>query len=824
MKNLSDLFQTFKKRGTETSLVYRTGVRRLVFSYEQLTDLSLKMNRWLAQQGIGHGDRVLLWGPNSPWWAVTFWGIIIRGGIVVPVDFMSGRERAETIATLTGARLVIQSRYKLDRMTEHPAILMEELEFLLHGLEPLMEIASPEPDQAAQLIYTSGTTGTPKGVILTHRNLLANLSQVNRHIPVVGPDFSFLSLLPLSHMFEQMGGFFIPLYHGAAIVYLRTLKPSAIMEALADEDIYAVIAVPRLLQLLKGSIEGEFAAKHLAGVFHGLLKSAVRLPREARKLLFSPVQRKFGRHFTLFVSGGAPLDPDVFRFWDAMGFTVIEGYGLTECSPVLTANTLERQLVGSVGKALPGVELKIEHDEVFGRGENVFPGYFENPAATADAFTEDGWFRTGDMGELDAEGWLRIKGRSKELIVTGAGINVYPDEIENILDKTAGVKESCVIGLDRGAGEEVHAVLILDGRRRNAEEIVSDANSRLDELHRITGFSLWPETDFPKTTTMKIQKFKVKQRIREGRESSAGVSADPLLNLLARITGVNGRDIREDSFLVASLGLTSIGRLELINQVEQEYRLDLEDSAIDQLTRVSDLRRMIAERKKSGRGRRLRFWSNSLPVRGIRRLCDILIHYPLLNCFVKLETAGVENLAKADAPVMFIANHLSYFDQPAIMFSMPRQWRYSTATAAWEEFFFRNYKNSVQRIWKRLTYEYGTVALNLFPLPQSGIFRRSLQFMGKLADHRINILLFPEGERSADGRLLPFQQGLGIMVRELGIPVVPVKIEGLEKVFPRGALWPKRGRVTVTFGEPLRFRGESPGEIVEKAQKAVLEL
>ena len=823
MKNLSDLFQTFGKRGDETSLIYRTGVRRLVLSYGELATLSLKMNRWLAKRGIGAGDRVLLWGPNSPWWVVAFWGIIIRGGIVVPVDFMSGRERAETIAGLTGSRLVIQSRYKLDRMTEHPAVLMEELEFLLNGVEPLTEIAAPEPDQTAQLIYTSGTTGAPKGVVLTHRNLLANLNQVNRHIPVVNQGFSFLSLLPLSHMFEQMGGFFIPLYHGAAIVYLRTLKPSAIMEALAEEDVYAVIAVPRLLQLLKGSIEGEFAAKHLDGVFRSLLKRGEGLPRQARKILFSPVQRKFGRHFTLFVSGGAPLAPDVFRFWDAMGFTVLEGYGLTECAPVLTANTLERQLVGSVGKALPGVELKIDRGEICARGENVFPGYYENPAATADAFTGDGWFRTGDMGELDAEGWLHIKGRSKELIVTGAGINVYPDEIEGVLDRTPGVRESCVIGLDRGAGEEVHAVLILDGSGRSAEEIVADTNSRLDELHRITGFSLWPEADFPKTTTMKIQKFRVKQRIREGRESEAGISADQLLNLLARITGVNSSDIREDSLLVASLGLTSIGRLELMNQIEQEFRLDLEDSAIDQLTTVSGLRRTIAERKKSGRRRQLRFWSNSLPVRGIRGLCDLLIHYPLLRCFVRLETVGSENLAKADAPVMFIANHVSYFDQPAIMFSLPRRWRYRTATAAWEEFFFRNFRNIGQHIWKRFTYEYGTIALNLFPLPQSGVFRRSLQFMGKLADHRINILVFPEGERSADGRLLPFQQGLGIMVRELGIPVVPVKIAGLERVFPRGTLWPRRGLVTVTFGEPLRFRGESPGEIVEKARRAILE-
>jgi long-chain acyl-CoA synthetase len=824
METLSELFLTFDSRGDSDCLIYRSGVRRIVFSYKRLVELSLAMNRWLAEQGVGRRDRVLLWGPNSPWWVVAFWGIVIRGGVVVPVDFMSGRDRAESIARLTGARLVIQSRDKLERLTGFPAVLMEELEFLLDRLEPLPEIAATEPDQIAQLIYTSGTTGTPKGVILTHRNLITNLTQIDRHIPVVTRDFTFLSLLPLSHMFEQMGGFFTPLFHGSAVVYLRTLKPSAIMEALGDEDIYAVVAVPRLLQLLKGSIEAEITAKHLAGLFLRLLAWAERQPQETRKLLFSPVRRKFGRHFTLFVSGGAPLDPDVFRFWNAMGFTLVEGYGLTECSPVLTANTMQRQLGGSVGLPLAGVELKIDQGEILAKGENVFPGYYENPGATAEAFKDGGWFRTGDLGELDSDGWLRIKGRSKELIVTGAGINVYPDEIEAILNRTAGVRESCVIGLDRGSGEEVHAVLILDGSGRNAEEVVAEANGRLDDLHRLTGFSLWPEVDFPKTTTMKIQKFKVKQRLSVGQGDAGGASADPLLNLLARITGVNSRDIREDSFLVASLGLTSIGRLELMNQIEQEFRLDLEDSAIDQRTRVCDLRRTIAARKKVDGRRSLRFWTNSTPLRAVRQLCDLLIHQPLLRCFVSLETKGVERLATVNAPVMFVANHISYLDQPAIMFSLPRQWRYRTATAAWEEFFFKNFRNFGQRIWKRFTYEYGTVALNLFPLPQSGVFRRALQFMGKLADLRLNILVFPEGERSPDGRLLPFRQGLGIMVRELGITVVPVKITGMEKVFPRGAHWPKRGRVTVTFGEPLRYGGESPGEIVEKARKAVAEL
>lgn len=825
MLTLVDLFATFKERGAMTAMVYRTGVRRFPFSYAQLHDLSLRMNGWLTAQGIGRGDRVVIWGPNSPWWVVTFWGIIARGAIAVPVDFMSGRERAETIFGLTGARLIIQSRFKLERMAGTSSLLMEELEYILPDVEPLLEIARSEPDDIAQLIYTSGTTGNPKGVILTHGNLMANLYQVNRHIPIVTHKFAFLSLLPLSHMFEQMGGFFTPLFRGSAVIYLRTLKPSAIMEALTDEDIFAVIAVPRLLQLLKGSIERELEVKRLGRPFRALLSVGGKFPPVVRKFLFFPVQRKFGRHFTLFVSGGAPLDPDLFRFWSAMGFTVVEGYGLTECSPVLAANTMERQVVGSVGTPLPGVELKLEGNEILARGDNIFPGYYENVEATREAFTGDGWFRTGDLGEMDRSGYLHIKGRSKELIVTGAGVNVYPDEIENVLNRINGVRESCVIGMDKGMGEEVHAVLLLDESGRGAEEIIREANAGLDPLHQITGFSLWPEAEFPKTTTLKIRKFKVKERIKAGQGLRAEqLSEDRLINIIAQVTGHPPGEVGEEAYLVTDLGLTSIARLELVNYLEQEYRLDLEDSLIGPQTRVSDLRKIIEKREKLEIRERFRFWTNASPIILFRKMCDVLIHYPLFRCFVKLEVNGAERLENLPGPVFFVANHNSYFDQPAIMFALPRQWRYHTATAAWAEFFFQNYKNVWQKLWKRLTYEYGTVALNLFPLPQTRGFRSVLRFMGKLADNKINILVFPEGERSMDGKVLPFQQGIGIMIRELGVPLLPVKIAGLETVFPRGAHWPKRGRVTVTFGKPLPLTKETPGEIVEMARKAVIEL
>ena len=824
MQTLLDLFGTFKGLGDKTAFVNRTGVRRLVVSYQEFHDLALKMANLLAQNGVAPGDRVLIWGPNSSWWAVAYWGIIIRGAIAVPVDFMSDRGRADSICSLTKATFVLQSRFKSERMPSGNSILLEDLQYLLEEIQPIKELAALAPEDTAQLIYTSGTTGNPKGVILSHKNLVANMTRINQQIPIITSDFNFLSLLPLSHMFEQMGGFFVPLYRGAAIVYLRTLKPSAIMKALGEEDIYAIMSVPRLMQLLKTTIERELEEKHLSLLFRSLGQLAKSLPQGLRRMLFFPVQKKFGHNFTVFVSGGAPLDREVFTFWNSMGFTVLEGYGLTETSPVLCVNTMARQVAGSVGPPLPGVQLKIEGKQVLARGDSVFPGYYEKEQASADAFTEDGWFKTGDLGEIDAQGWLTIKGREKELIVTGAGVNVYPDELEAVLNKSVGVKESCVIGLDKGGGEEVHAVLVLDESGTAPEEIIAQANNKLDRLQLITGFSLWNEAEFPKTTTLKIKKFAVKEAIKKGAEGGdPAVSSDNLLNLLAKVTGTSAADIREESLLVTDLGLTSIDRLELVNFLEQEYRLDIDDSQIGPETRVSDLRQIIAKREKLAQHDHFRFWTNSAFFRGLRATWDTLFHGPLFKAFADLEVQGIENIQNLKEPVFFVSNHLSYLDQAAIMFALPPKIRYRSATAAWEEFFFGDYP-MFERIWRRLCYEYGTLLLNLFPLPQSQGFSGSLEYMGRLADGGFNILIFPEGGHSRDGKMLPFQLGLGIMVKELGIPVVPIKISGTDQVLPHDARFPKQGPVKVTFGKPLQFRYEEPAEIVEKTRQAVEKL
>jgi len=393
-----------------------------------------------------------------------------------------------------------------------------------------------------------------------------------------------------------------------------------------------------------------------------------------------------------------------------------------------------------------------------------------------------------------------------------------------VLGKTPGVRESCVIGLDKGTGEEVHAVLLLDESGTKPEEIIGQANKSLDTVHQITGFTVWAEPEFPKTTTLKIKKFQVLEQVKKGAAGkNAGISTDALINLIARVTGTGTAEIHEESLLENDLGLTSIDRLELVNFLEQEYRLDIEDSQIGPLTKVSDLRQIIAKREKVSSRDHFRFWTNSGFVTGLRKVWDSLFHYPLFRSFTTLDIHGMGQLNKLDGPVIFVANHLSYIDHMAVMFALPPKFRYKCATAAWAEFFFGDF-HGLDRIWRRLSYEYTSILFNLFPLPQSAGFSGSLEFMGKLTDAGINILLFPEGGHSLDGKIQQFQMGLGIMVKELGVPVVPIKISGTDKILPHEVSFLKHGRVSITFGEPMKFRYEEPAEIVKITQQAVEQL
>ena len=835
MKTLFDLFKSFKKQGSEEVFVYRTEIRRFSFTYGQIYDFSLKMAAFLEEKGIKKGDRVALWAGNSPWWAVCFFGIILKGAIVVPIDFISGKTRAQTIIKLSQAKLVIQSNYKLEKITpsasrRYPeghsgldSVIIEDLRFILENLKPLSTFPKLNPKDIVELVYTSGTTGDPKGVILTHKNIITNILQAKNHI-VIKSRCTFLSLLPLSHMFEQTIGFLTPLYRGDKIVYLRTLKPSAIMDALKEENISVLGAVPRLLDLLKNIIERKMEAKKLTKVFRLLTNLSENKSVKFKKFVFYPIHKKFGKNFTMFISGGSALNINTAKFWKNIGFKVVEGYGLTECSPILTANTLEKQVLGSVGKAVKGVKIKIGNGEILAKGDNIFSGYWQNEKETAKAFDKNGWFRTGDTGTIDKEGNIYIRGRKKDVIITSEGINVYPSDIEEVLNYILGVKESCVVGLNKGKGEEVHAVLILKPGFKDAGAIIQAANQKLDPQSQITSFSLYPHLDFPKTATLKIQKYKVVEDLKKESKNKEFTPEDVLISLISNLTSKSYSDIKEESLLTTDLGFTSISRLELTNYIEQEFRVDLDDTIINQTTSIKDLREIIAKGEKSKSPNRLKFWTNTTYGIVIREILDKAFHFPFIRYFFDLKVDGIENFKNLKGPVVFISNHLSYLDQPAIMYAMPGKWRYSTATAMREEFFFEENLTLFQRVWKELSFAYATFAFNSFLLPQHSGFRKNLFFMGKLIDHNVNILIFPEGTRSREARLQDFMPGVGLMVKELEVPVVPIRIIGIENIYPRGAKFPKKGKCEVLFGKSIEFTTESPSEIIEISRRAVLNL
>lgn len=823
MKTLIDLFKLFGKRKTE-AFVYRTGIRKFTFKYKEFSESSLKMSNYLSIAGIKKGDKVAIWAPNSPSWAFSYFGILLSGAIVVPIDFASGIKRAETIVKLSGAKFIIQSNYKFEKLPSLRSglntVMIEDLDFLLKSLDPINKIVQPNILDIAEIVYTSGTTGDPKGVVLTHKNIVANILSANSHVSIP-QHFNFLSVLPMSHMLEQTVGFLIPLFRGDKIVFLRTIKPTAIMEAFREENIFAMLVVPRFLSLLKNTIERELTAKHLIG----LLRFKI-----TKKIISRSIHKKFGKSFQMFITGGAALSLDVFSFWKDLGFRVIEGYGLTECSPIVSANTFETQVLGSVGKSLKEVKIKLDNNELLVKGDNVFSKYYQNPAETEKAF-KNGWFRTGDFVDIDRDGNIFIKGRKKDVIVNSSGVNIYPTDLEAILNRIDGVKDSSVLGLDRGEGEEVHAVLLLKNKTIDPGKIVSLANEKLDSLTQIAGFSVWEGFDFPRTTTLKIQKFKVKEKIlSRNKKDRTSLEKDTLISLLANVIKREAATIKESSILTSDLGLNSLSRLELVNYLEQEYRVDLEDTIINQNTTVADLRNILEKRGKAKKQKGLWLWTNNTLGKIIRKILDIVFHFPLSFFFFKLEVKGLANLknlkkpaSRQGGPVVFIANHVSYLDQPVIMKALPRAIRYATATAIKEEFFFEQ-KGLLGLFLSKIIFPYTLIAFNGFLLPRKSGFRKTLAFMGKLSDLAVNILIFPEGTRSKDGKLQNFMAGLGLLVKELQVPVVPIKILGMEKIYPRDSKFPKKGKCTVIFGKPIEFTTETPSEIIKISHKAISNL
>ena len=436
---------------------------------------------------------------------LIFFGCLRAGVIVVPLDLRSAPDYVARVISRTDPKLAFTSRFtpKGDVDLNVPEIAFEDLESAIAGL-PQPEDVDIGPDDLAEIMFTSGTTGDPKGVMLTHRNLTANIEGISQYISCE-PSSRLLSILPLSHMYEQMGGLFMTLHHGASVTYPTSRQPTVLSRTMRERKITIMLLVPQGLELLMNGIEREVARQGKEALWGKLLKVAERTPFRLRRHLFRRVHKQFGGKLDFIVSGGAALDPELGRKWELLGVKIVQGYGATEASPVISNHTIWERRHDSTGRPLPNVEVRISSaGEILVRGENVTPGYWRAPEETAKAFDGD-WYRTGDLGYFDDEGFLHIQGRMKDMIVLPSGQNVFPEDIQTVLTKHPHVKDATVVGLTKGSSVEVHAALILDNADA-ASEAVTWTNGQLAEQQRIRGFTIWADEDFPRTHTLKVKK------------------------------------------------------------------------------------------------------------------------------------------------------------------------------------------------------------------------------------------------------------------------------------------------------------------------------
>jgi long-chain acyl-CoA synthetase len=710
------------------------------------------------------------------------------------------------------ARVLGQTEPRLALATRKLAAVLREfeiptLEFETLDLPERMPVALPTvgPDTLAEIIFTSGTTGDPKGVMLSHRNVAANVDSILAAIPLPR-DARMLSLLPLSHMFEQVGGCFCPLAVGAAIRYPSSRQPSALAATMREWKPTALAGVPQLLSAVMAGIEREATARGRMALLEKLRTVALRLPRGVRRTLFRPVLARLGGALDFVISGGAPVDPDLQRKWEAMGVNVLEGYGATECSPVITSNQLGRGRIGSVGRALPGQEVRLAPDgEVLTRGRNVFVGYWRNDTATAAAFDGE-WYRTGDLGHFDGDGFLHLKGRKKDLIVLADGQNVYPDDVETVLRRQAGIADTVVVGLPQHGSVRVHAALI-EAEPGAATAAVRAANGDLDARQQVMDFTIWPDADFPRTHTLKVRRplvlaFLQEQQLTASAPPAGRDDSDPLLSLIAQACQPD-RTITDGSALGDDLGLDSLTRIELLSTIEEELGVYVDDTEIGPQTTVGTLRALVQQRDARPRARRFPEWSRRAPATWVRRAVMSRLTAPAVRTLYDIEVIGLERLRDLQQPCLVIANHVLHLDAAVLVCSLPASLRDRLAIAAAANDIFGD---------KRRAFLAALLG-NAFPFSKDGSgVRDSLEYLARTLEEGWSVLIFPEGELTVHGPMQPFKSGAGLLAVEARVPVLPLRIDVLREGSVDRGRWlpPRRGRLRLSVGTPLRLPADMP--------------
>ena len=819
-------------------LAFDDGYRTWSYSYRETTDRARVFAARLHAAGIGRGDHVVIWSENRPEWIIALWGCLLRGVVLVPIDYRASADFLRRVAGIVAARVILVGdnvaapenvNAPVWKLSSSPA----------EGPFPPPPPIEHDAADIAEVIFTSGATSEPKGVVLTHRNILANIVPIEREMAKYRKyarpflPIRFLNLLPLSHMFGQAMATFVPPLLSGVVVFNRTFAPEEIVTQIRTRRVSVLVCVPKILEVLRDYMLQ--AAPEVAMAPEGKTHWSARWWRYRR------AHRMLGLKFWAMVVGAAPLDPDLEGFWGRLGFVVVQGYGLTETAPIVTLNHPLHAARGAVGKPISGVDVRIADDgEILVRGDNVTSGYFNAPQETRSAF-RDGWFHTGDIGGFDDQGRLYIRGRKKEMIVTPEGLNVFPEDVERALNEQAGVRESAVVGAPIGAGsaERVQAVVALEAGA-DLDAIVRGANARLQDHQKIRLATAWTGGELPRTEgTRKLKRRELRDWLLRSASSPAGIVGPSSAGASARSVGsvverfAPGRSISGET-TIDELGLSSLERVELMMALEEALQVTIDEGRFAAARTIKDLEALTRPLEAapgsttSAASEPIDFptWNRSTPARALRRISLPTWILPLSRAVAAVRVEGLEHLRGLAGPVIFAANHQSHLDTPVILDALPPQWRYRVAPAMAKEFFRAHFHPAqVSRkayLTNSLNYYLASLFFNAFPLPQREAgTRQTLRYVGSLLSAGFSVLIFPEGRRTDEGEIARFQPGVGMAAARLHVPVVPVRLDGLDRILHHKWKLPRRGSARVAFGRPMFLEGSDYPALAKQVEEAV---
>lgn len=799
--HLASLVDDFERHGSDIAIVARRGLRERRITYSQLARTARRFAATLAQQGIQKGDRILLWGENGDEWVAAFFGCVLRGVLPVPIDFASDAGFARRVQREVSPKLVAGDAVKLETLDAHiPRLRFEHFDSELSP-QTADALDGLRPDDLLQIVFTSGTTGEPKGVVHTHKNVLASLEPIEREMhkylkyerwfhPI-----RILHTLPLSHVFGQFMGLWIPPLLGAELHYESRLVASELVARIHRERISVLAAVPRVLDLLR-----DHALARFPGLSERIEQSANRKVWE-RWWQFRDVHRLLGLKYWAFVCGGASLSAAGEQFWTRLGFAVVQGYGMTETTALVSLNHPFRPARGTIGQVLPGREVRLGEDgEVQVRGATISTATWQKGKLE---LLDSAWLSTGDLAEFDERGNLRFRGRKKDVIVTAAGLNIYPEDLEAALARQPGVKASAVIETPGEQGPEPLAVLVLTPGNE-PQVILEKANRELADFQKINRWMVWLEPDFPRTSTGKILKREIAREV--------------ALNPSPAAAGIE-------------INLDSLGRVQLQAQLEQQYGISLDDREIQEIKTSTDIQRIVSQPRSGVQASAQHIyprWPWNPLVRAIRALFLEGVALPLARFLAKPQL-NLHAKSWPAAPVLIVANHVTSYDAPLILLALPGHIRRRVAIAMSAEMLLdfrrgRNQGNWFLNLLAPAAYLLMTALFNVFPLPRASGFRRSFEHAGQAVDRGYSVLVFPEGHRSDDGAPQPFKGGAGLLWKELGAAALPVRLSGLGEIKARKSKWFRTGTISVSVGATLAADPtQSPADLTERLRRAVFE-